>query len=66
MMWECTKCQVMNELDSDAEEGQFIICDECSAEFEVRQLDPLELEYRDTMVEVGSDPDGEDDAWDDD
>ncbi len=64
-MWECTECDVENDLDPDAEEGQLVTCSECGSEFEVLSLEPLELELVDTAVTVESDPDGEDDSWDD-
>lgn len=65
-MWECSECEVENDLDEDVEEGGFVICVECGAEFSVLSLDPLELELVDSAVTVEADPDGEDDSWDDD
>jgi lysine biosynthesis protein LysW len=65
-MWPCTECDLANELDPDVEEGGFVICIECGAEFTVVKLDPLKLELLEMPVAVDADPDGEDDAWDDD
>ena len=53
-MWECSECDVENDLDPDAEEGQILICMECDAEFEILTLEPLELEL---LELVGDDDD---------
>lgn len=63
-MWECTECQLENDLDPDAEEGQIIGCVECSAEFEILAFEPLELKQLDIAgSDEGSDSEG---GWDDD
>lgn len=65
-MWECSECDVDNDLDDDVEEGGYVICVECGVEFNVLRLEPLELELVESAVTVEADPDGEDDAWDED
>jgi len=60
-MWECTECDLENELDPDAEEGQIIICAECDAEYEIGSFDPLELRLLDTPLAVDGDADSEED-----
>ena len=60
-MWECSECDLENELDPDAEEGQIVICAECDAEFEITSFDPLDLRLLDMPVAVDHDPDGDDD-----
>lgn len=37
---KCTKCDAELVLGADAEVGEIITCDECSAELEVKELDP--------------------------
>lgn len=46
-MWECSECNVENELDPEAEEAQILTCVECGAEYEIVSLDPLDLELLD-------------------
>lgn len=58
-MWECEECQTEQDLDPDAEEGQIIECEECGAEFEVIELEPLELRQLDIAESESSD----DDEW---
>jgi len=66
-MWECSECDVENDLDPDVEEEQIVICVECGAEFEVISLDPLELQMLDLVpVADDSDADADYDGDDDD
>jgi len=41
---KCPKCDADLSLTDDCEIGEIIICDECSAELEVKNLDPIELD----------------------
>ncbi|MCK5472117.1 lysine biosynthesis protein LysW [Candidatus Gracilibacteria bacterium] len=41
---KCPKCDGEIILATDAEVGEIITCDECSAELEVKNLDPVELD----------------------
>lgn len=54
-MWECTECNVENELDPEAEEEQILTCVECGAEYEIVSLDPLDLELLDLASEESDD-----------
>ena len=58
-MWECEECQTEQDLDPDAEEGQIIECEECGAEFEIIELETLELRQLDIAESESSD----DDEW---
>lgn len=62
-MWECPECSIENDLDPDAEEGQILICLECTAEFEISSLDPLEIER---LELVEDDDEVTEPDWDDD
>ena len=68
--WECTECQVENDLDDAVEEGQIVVCVECGTEFEIVGLGPLEMVVLDIPesddvqdAEVEADADGDED-WD--
>lgn len=63
--WICAECDVENELDADVEVSQTVICEECHAEYEVLDLDPLEIEPLELpeTTGVGEADDGDDD-WD--
>ena len=64
-MWECTECEVENDRDPEAEEGQVVTCVECGAEFEVVDVDSYELKLLDVGLVVEADPeDDPDDEWD--
>jgi alpha-aminoadipate carrier protein LysW len=54
----CPDCEADVHVDSDADKGDAILCDECGTQLEVVGLDPVELD----IVE----DDDEDDADDDD
>jgi alpha-aminoadipate carrier protein LysW len=41
---KCPKCDADLVIADDAEIGEIITCDECSAELEVKKLDPIELD----------------------
>ena len=41
---KCPKCDADLELADDVEVGEIITCDECSAELEVKNLEPVELD----------------------
>lgn len=41
---KCPKCDADLELEDNVEVGEIITCDECSAELEVKNIDPLELD----------------------
>jgi len=41
---KCPKCDADLSLANDCEIGEIISCDECSAELEVKSLDPIELD----------------------
>jgi alpha-aminoadipate/glutamate carrier protein LysW len=43
MTTKCPKCDANLNLSDDVEVGEIITCDECSAELEVKSLDPIEL-----------------------
>lgn len=64
-MWECSECELENELAPDAEEGETVTCDECGAEFEIVTVDPVELSRVDYEMVGGEVADDQDD-WDDD
>lgn len=67
-MWECEVCGTEQELDANAEEGQIVECEECSAEYEIMNLDPLELTQLDIADTDDDDSSGDDDDedWGDD
>lgn len=67
--WDCNECHVENTLDTDPEEGQVLVCEECGVEHQVVAVDPLEIETvelpeSDDVVdaEVEADVDG-DEEW---
>jgi len=63
--WICSECDVENELEDDVEVSQTISCEECQAEYEVVELEPLEIEPLDLPETSGvGDADDEDDEWD--
>jgi alpha-aminoadipate carrier protein LysW len=41
---KCPKCDADLTIADDAEVGEILTCDECSAELEVKSLDPVELD----------------------
>lgn len=41
---KCPKCDAELVIADDAEVGEIITCDECSAELEVKKLEPVELD----------------------
>jgi len=41
---KCPKCDAELAIADDAEVGEIITCDECSAELEVKKLEPIELD----------------------
>jgi DNA-directed RNA polymerase subunit RPC12/RpoP len=62
-MWKCSDCEVENDLDPEAEEGQIIECMECSAEFEILGFKPLGLKQLDiASSDEGAETGG---GWDD-
>ena len=64
-MWECSECQVENDLDAEVEEGQIVECLECGAEFEVTGLEPLRLGLLETALDEDDAVTVEDDDDDD-
>jgi|SRR5687768_3545259 alpha-aminoadipate/glutamate carrier protein LysW len=56
----CPECDADVHVDSDADKGDSVLCDECGTELEVVGLDPLEL---DIAEEEDLDDDEEDDDF---
>lgn len=56
----CPDCEADVHVDSDADKGDIISCEECATELEVVGLDPVELDI------VEDDETGDDEEEDDD
>jgi alpha-aminoadipate carrier protein LysW len=56
----CPECDADVHVDSDADKGDSVLCDECGTELEVVGLDPLEL---DIAEEEDLDDDDDDDDF---
>jgi alpha-aminoadipate/glutamate carrier protein LysW len=53
----CPECDADVHVDTDADKGDSVACDECGTELEVVGLDPVELD----IAEEDSDEDPDDD-----
>ena len=63
--WICSDCEVENDLDEEVEVSQTVTCEECSAEYQVLDLEPLEIEPLELPETSGvGDADDADDDWD--
>ncbi|MFL6230052.1 MAG: hypothetical protein ACJ741_14870 [Pyrinomonadaceae bacterium] len=56
----CPECEADVYVDTDADKGDTIACEDCGTELEVVGLDPIELDI------VEDDEDGDDDEEDED
>lgn len=56
----CPECEAEVHVDTDADKGDVVTCEECSTDLEIVGLDPVELDI------VEDDADDEDDLGDDD
>jgi alpha-aminoadipate carrier protein LysW len=56
----CPECDAEVHVDSDADKGDSVLCEECGIELEVVGLDPLEL---DIAEEEDLDDDEDDDEF---
>jgi lysine biosynthesis protein LysW len=59
----CLSCDSKIEIGSKVKIGQFVYCEFCGADFEVIELNPIELDY--AFVEDDLDYDDEDDDYED-
>lgn len=67
-MLTCPECDAVFDVDeSELDEGEELMCDECGAQFIVTQTDPIELEAADEAEGYGDDEEDfdEDDDEDD-
>jgi alpha-aminoadipate carrier protein LysW len=48
---ECIECGAELSIESNAIEGEIIVCDECGAELEIISLKPLKLDLAPTEME---------------
>lgn len=72
MVAECPDCETTIRFHRPLRVGQIVICPECEADLEVRQLNPLELywafEYEDDYDQIDDYDDyddyDDDDDWD--
>lgn len=55
---KCPECEADVHVDTDADKGDLVACDECGTELEVVGLDPVELDI--VEDEDGDDDDDED------
>ena len=56
----CPECSEDVYVDADSEQGDIIVCDECSTELEIVGLDPIELDiYSDGDTDDFEDDDDE-------
>jgi len=58
----CLSCDSKIEIGSKAKIGQFVYCEFCGADFEIIELNPIELDY--AFVDDDLDYDDEDDTYD--
>jgi lysine biosynthesis protein LysW len=58
----CLSCDSKIEIGSKAKIGQFVYCEFCGADFEIIELNPIELDY--AFVDDDLDYDDEDDNYD--
>lgn len=57
-MLTCPECDAVIDVDeSELDEGEELMCDECGAQFIVTQLDPIELEAADDVDGFDDDED---------
>jgi len=56
----CPECEAEDHVDTDADKGDTVTCDECGTELEIVGLDPVELDIAE------EDLDDDDDLGDDD
>ena len=56
----CPDCDADVHVDTDADKGDTVACDECGTELEVVGLDPVEL---DIVEQAGEDDDDDDEEY---
>lgn len=56
---KCPECEADVHVDTDADKGDIIACDDCGTDLELVGLDPVELD----IVEEEADDDDEDDEF---
>lgn len=61
----CLSCDSKIEIGSKAEVGQYVYCDFCGAEFEILEINPIELGFAFGGEDFDYDDDFEDDEEDD-
>ncbi|MCA1594184.1 MAG: hypothetical protein LC754_16470 [Acidobacteria bacterium] len=57
----CPDCEADVHVDTDADKGATVACDECGTQLEVVGLDPVELDIVEDLDEDDLDEDEEDD-----
>lgn len=45
MVAKCIECDANIDVDSNVEPGEIIDCPDCGTELEVKNIDPLQLDY---------------------
>ena len=55
----CPECDADVHVDTDADKGDILSCEECGTDLEVVGLDPVELD----IVEEGADEDDDEDEF---
>jgi alpha-aminoadipate carrier protein LysW len=55
----CPECDMDVHVDTDADKGDVVSCEECGTDLEVVGLDPVELD----IVEAGHDEDEDEDEY---
>ena len=56
----CPDCEAEVHVDTDADKGDTVTCDECATELEIVGLDPVELDIAEEDADDDGDPDEED------
>lgn len=59
----CPECEADVHVDTDADKGDMVTCDDCGTELEVVGLDPVELDIAEEEYEEDSYDDEEEEAY---
>lgn len=57
----CPECEAEVHVDTDADKGDSVTCEECGTGLEIVGLDPVELDIVEDDLDDEDDPDDEDD-----
>jgi alpha-aminoadipate/glutamate carrier protein LysW len=56
----CPECEAEVHVDTDADKGDAVTCEECATNLEIVGLDPVELDIVEDDLDDEDDPDDED------